>query len=98
MSLALQMAGVVEDAVQRAANDRYNVGKAADANQYFSHADALVRPEDYFLMEIFSFPQTWNSTALGFGGIGGAMITSAMTDRKSTRLNSSHSQISYAVF
>ena len=29
--------------------------------------------------ELFNFEQTWGSTALGFGGIGGQMITSART-------------------
>ena len=28
---------------------------------------------------LISFPQTWSSTALGFGGIGGQAITSAQT-------------------
>src|SRR2546430_13731503 len=32
------------------------------------------------------------------GGAGGSIATAAVADRKSTRLNSSHSQISYAVF
>lgn len=27
----------------------------------------------------FAFPQTWGSTALGFGGIGGAAMTTAQT-------------------
>lgn len=27
----------------------------------------------------YSFPQTWGSTALGFGGIGGAAMTTAQT-------------------
>ena len=30
-------------------------------------------------VEIYSFPQTWGSTALGFGGIGGSAMTTAMT-------------------
>lgn len=30
-------------------------------------------------IEIYSFPQTWGSTALGFGGIGGAAMTTALT-------------------
>lgn len=29
--------------------------------------------------EVYSFPQTWGSTALGFGGIGGQAITTAQT-------------------
>ena len=32
--------------------------------------------EDY---ELYSFPQTWGSTALGFSGIGGQVVTSAYT-------------------
>ena len=36
------------------------------------------RPETYDV-EIVMFPQTWGSTALGFGGIGGAAMTSAYT-------------------
>lgn len=30
-------------------------------------------------VEIYSFPQTWSSTALGFGGIGGQAFTNALT-------------------
>ena len=30
-------------------------------------------------VEMYMFPQTWGSTALGFGGIGGQAITSAYT-------------------
>ncbi|MNR71312.1 hypothetical protein D3C71_19270 [compost metagenome] len=30
-------------------------------------------------VEVVMFPQTWGSTALGYGGIGGAAITSAYT-------------------
>src|SRR2546427_8816909 len=33
-----------------------------------------------------------------FGGVGGGPMDGHAVDRKSTRLNSSHSQISYAVF
>lgn len=29
--------------------------------------------------ELYTFEQTWGSTALGFGGVGGQMITSART-------------------
>lgn len=28
---------------------------------------------------VYSFPQTWGSTALGFGGVGGAAMTTAQT-------------------
>src|SRR2546427_1690845 len=38
------------------------------------------------------------SAGLAFGLLGTWTATSAWADRKSTRLNSSHSQISYAVF
>lgn len=30
-------------------------------------------------IEIYSFPQTWGSTALGFGGVGGQAFTTAIT-------------------
>lgn len=30
-------------------------------------------------IEIYSFPQTWSSTALGFGGVGGQAFTTALT-------------------
>lgn len=36
------------------------------------------RPEPYDC-EVVMFPQTWSSTALGFGGMGGQAITSAYT-------------------
>src|SRR2546427_2281839 len=40
----------------------------------------------------------WLKGGLGHVNIVGSMIFAGMSDRKSTRLNSSHSQISYAVF
>lgn len=30
-------------------------------------------------VEVFHFPQTWSSTALGFGGMGGSSMTTAYT-------------------
>lgn len=36
------------------------------------------RPHDDDV-EVYHFPQTWGSTALGFGGLGGSMMTSAYT-------------------
>ncbi|SDK39124.1 hypothetical protein [Bradyrhizobium ottawaense] len=36
------------------------------------------RPTPYDI-EVYSFPQGWGSTALGFGGIGGQAMTSAQT-------------------
>ena len=30
-------------------------------------------------IEVYSFPQQWSSTALGFGGIGGQAFTTALT-------------------
>lgn len=38
--------------------------------------DRQVRVDDF---EIIIFPQTWGSTALGFGGMGGQAITTADT-------------------
>lgn len=36
------------------------------------------RPHEHEI-EVYSFPQTWGSTALGFGGIGGSAMTTALT-------------------
>jgi hypothetical protein len=30
-------------------------------------------------IDVYSFPQTWGSTALGFGGLGGSAMTNAVT-------------------
>src|SRR5690348_17522654 len=38
------------------------------------------------------------ATALGWGGVASIAVSVALADRKSTRLNSSHPSISYAVF
>lgn len=35
--------------------------------------------KQYPEVEVYSFPQGWGSTALGYGGIGGQAITSAQT-------------------
>src|SRR2546430_13473845 len=52
---------------------------------------------------LFPYTTLFRSLKLFDGGwfpllIGGTVFSLMMTDRKSTRLNSSHSQISYAVF
>src|SRR2546427_8733140 len=39
----------------------------------------------------------WETITLGIGGLSLALFSEMTPDRKSTRLNSSHSQISYAV-
>lgn len=40
----------------------------------------LEEPKKYYPeVEMYMFPQTWGSTALGFGGIGGQAMTSAYT-------------------
>src|SRR5688572_32626005 len=43
-------------------------------------------------------PVAWRVGAPGHGGPRGGVVRVVDADRKSTRLNSSHSQISYAVF
>lgn len=46
------------------------------------YEDLLCRVEDkgeIYDFELYDFDQTWGSTALGFGGMGGQMITSART-------------------
>lgn len=40
--------------------------------------DSMVRPSAYDI-QVIHFPQTWGSTALGFGGFGGAAMTTAYT-------------------
>ena len=42
-------------------------------------ADAVARCGEGVQLEVYSFPQMWGSTALGFGGIGGAAMTQAQT-------------------
>lgn len=42
---------------------------------------------DYDIRLMNMFPQTWGSTALGFGGIGGAAMTSAYTIILNSYLN-----------
>jgi hypothetical protein len=42
-------------------------------------ADAVARCGVGVELEVYSFPQMWGSTALGFGGIGGAAMTKAQT-------------------
>jgi len=49
---------------------------------------------DYDLYVHLMFPQTWGSTALGFGGMGGAAITSAYTIIISSNLSPNR----YAVY
>lgn len=36
------------------------------------------RPQEHEV-EVYLFPQTWGSTALGYGGVGGAAVTQAYT-------------------
>lgn len=43
----------------------------------FEAPKKLRRPEPYDLNEVHLWQQTWGSTALGFGGMGGASITTA---------------------
>ena len=47
------------------------------------------------------FPQTWGSTALGYGGMGGAAITSAytviVTDHNISCVYFGHGQLAYRV-
>ncbi len=42
------------------------------------YADDMRRPY-HSEIDIYSFPQQWSSTALGFGGIGGQAFTTALT-------------------
>ena len=49
----------------------------ADLPYRFDYSDKSNPILDDF--ELYTFEQTWGSTALGFGGIGGQMMTSATT-------------------
>ena len=49
----------------------------ADLPYRFDYSDKSNPTLDDF--ELYTFEQTWGSTALGFGGIGGQMMTSATT-------------------
>ena len=49
----------------------------ADLPYRFDYSDKSNPTLDDF--ELYTFEQTWGSTALGFGGIGGQAITSATT-------------------
>ena len=49
----------------------------ADLPYRFDYSDNSNPTLDDF--ELYTFGQTWGSTALGFGGIGGQAITSAIT-------------------
>ncbi len=52
--------------------ENYEAWKNADWEEY---EDRPFRSE----CEVYSFPQSWSSTALGFGGIGGQAFTTAQT-------------------
>lgn len=58
------------------------------------------RPQDHDV-EVIMFPQTWGSTALGYGGMGGASITSAytvvVTDHNISCVYFGHAQLAYRV-
>lgn len=64
--------------------DKYNDLSEADKKECIKNntcpmIEKIRRPSEYDV-EVFSmFAQTWGSTALGFGGIGGAAMTQAYT-------------------
>lgn len=41
--------------------------------------DRMQRYKEAGIFEVYVFQQTWGSTALGFGGIGGSSLTTAWT-------------------
>ena len=70
------------DALTALAASLYNaVLKDLPAIHYkkYGRDEVGVRRPDERDIEVRMFPQTWSSTALGFGGIGGQAITSAYT-------------------
>jgi hypothetical protein len=50
-------------------------------NDLVSEFDQYIKEhyKQYSEIEVYSFPQGWGSTALGYGGIGGQAMTSAQT-------------------
>lgn len=57
--------------------------KALGNHNYETHPHLWIakerNPTTYDFSVVGFFPQTWGSTALGFGGIGGAAVTTAYT-------------------
>lgn len=49
--------------------------------------EAAKRRPTLYEVEVYSFPQGWGSTALGFGGIGGQAMTEAQTTVILSRLS-----------
>src|SRR2546430_4341508 len=67
--------------------------QGAESGMFLRRLDGLLQGEENFYEAVFE------SLRLGAGSREqGAVRAAATADRKSTRLNSSHSQISYAVF
>jgi len=69
---------------KRKPNSKPFDGKRTDYDAYqewvkSAYEEYKRRPTAYELFVEAMFPQTWGSTALGFGGIGGQAITSAYT-------------------
>ena len=47
--------------------------------RHYNAVRATGEKYQYADLDMYMFPQTWGSTALGFGGIGGQTITTAQT-------------------
>ena len=47
--------------------------------RFHDKTEEVSRRPDLWEVDVYSFPQTWASTALGFGGLGGQSFTTAQT-------------------
>lgn len=68
-----EFTGAVYSAVHRDLND------VIETRSWSKDKSEIKRRPQISEIEVYSFPQTWGSTALGFGGIGGSAMTTALT-------------------
>jgi aspartate aminotransferase-like enzyme len=68
-----QFAAAAYSAIHRDLKD------VVEARTWSKNKSEFTRRPDLSELEIYSFPQTWGSTALGFDGIGGSAMTTALT-------------------
>ena len=66
----------------------FSAGKNADGTFPMIQRTRKHRPSD--VQVVACFPQTWGSTALGFGGLGGQAITGAYTTIVSSTLHGTY--------
>jgi hypothetical protein len=67
-----QFAGAAYSAIHRDLKD------VVEVRTWSKDKAEVTRRPDLSELEVYSFPQTWGSTALGFDGIGGSAMTTAL--------------------